>query len=90
MSEDILIDLCSPSLAGLKTASLINVAYENEESVRDDMRSLNERFACKGLRAVPLQYKNGARWSISTGPNSSAGISAGNALPPCSQNAATA
>ena len=22
-------------------------------------RDLNERFACKGLRAVPLQYKNG-------------------------------
>ena len=59
MSEDILIDLCSPTLAGLKTASLINVAYENEESVRDDMRGLNERFASKGLRAVPLQYKNG-------------------------------
>jgi len=59
MSEDILINLCSPTLAGLKTASLVNVEYENEEVLKEDMRSLNALFADKGLRAVPLKYRNG-------------------------------
>lgn len=59
MSEEILIDLCSPTLAGLKTASLVNIEYENEEALRSDMRLLNEKFTGKGLRAVPLRYKCG-------------------------------
>ena len=54
MSEDILINLCSPTLAGLKTASLVNVEYENEDALKADMRSLNEIFVDKGLRVVPF------------------------------------
>ena len=59
MSEELLIDLCSPTLAGLKTASLVNVEYKDEESVRDDLRNLNGQFVKKGLCAVPLKYKDG-------------------------------
>ena len=59
MSEELLIDLCSPTLAGLKTASLISVTYEDELSMKEDVRSLNEMLVEKGIRVVPLQFKDG-------------------------------
>ena len=56
MCEKILIENCSPTLAGLKTANLINVEYESLEAARDDIREMNRIFVRKGLRAVPLRY----------------------------------
>jgi len=56
MCEKMIIENCSPTLAGLKTASLVNVSYDSEESARRDIREMNRIFVRKGLRAVPLRY----------------------------------
>ena len=57
MPEQVLIDNCSPTLAGIKPASLVNVCCGSRERADDDIRRLNrECFVCRGLRAVPLRY----------------------------------
>ena len=59
MSENYLIDLCAPTLAGIKTASLMSIQYKNIQESRDDIREMNQMFAKKGLRAVPLKFRAG-------------------------------
>jgi len=57
MSEDYLIDFCSPTLAGIKTASLMSIRYDSVEDAKTDIRDMNALFVKKGLRAVPLKFK---------------------------------
>ena len=59
MTDQTLVENCAPTLAGLKTASLIHVAYEDIDSCREAVRAFNRRFAEKGLRAVPMRFKCG-------------------------------
>ena len=57
MPEQVLIENCSPTLAGIKPASLVNVFCGSREQADDDIRQLNrECFVSRGLRAVPLRY----------------------------------
>ena len=56
MPEKILIENCSPTLAGVKTGSLFRVRYEDEETIREDIRQMNRMFIAKGLRAVPMRF----------------------------------
>ncbi len=56
MCEEILIRHCSPTLAGIKTANLINVTYETYGELCDELKKFNSKFACKGLRAISLRY----------------------------------
>ena len=57
MSEEVLIRHCSPTLAGIKTGNMFTASYANEKELRQDLRSLNRRFAAKGLRIIPLRCK---------------------------------
>lgn len=50
MSERSLIDQCSPTLAGIKTASLFSSICETE-----DLRRINRLLSSKGLVAIPLK-----------------------------------
>ena len=59
MPERVLIETCSPTLAGMKPANLISLPYQNEEQARADIREMNRIFAGKGLRAVPLNFRKG-------------------------------
>ena len=59
MSEELLIQHCSPTLAGLKTANLFRCEYETEEELRVFLRMTNNRLSPKGIRAMPLRYGNG-------------------------------
>ena len=59
MTDRILIETCAPTLAGLKTASLVNVPYESRECANREIRRLNRRFSEKGVRVIPLRYKGG-------------------------------
>jgi hypothetical protein len=59
MPERILIEACSPTLAGLKPANLISLVYTDPEQARSDIGELNRIFVRKGLRAVPLNYSRG-------------------------------
>ena len=59
MPDQIIVENCSPTLAGLKTASLFSLQTEkragNSGTVRDEIRKLNNEIRDKGLRAVPVR-----------------------------------
>lgn len=54
MPEEMLVETCSPVLAGLKTANLFSIPYKTRELLRQDLQEMNLVFVRKGLRAVPL------------------------------------
>ncbi|MBR0091669.1 MAG: DUF3793 family protein [Lachnospiraceae bacterium] len=59
MTDKTLVESCAPTLAGLKTASLITVGYPDRESCREAVCAFNRRFAEKGLRVIPMRYRSG-------------------------------
>ena len=59
MSEEMLIRHCSPTLAGLKTGNIFTCAVSDAEEMRNTVRKWNRRLAKKGLRVMPLRYKDG-------------------------------
>lgn len=60
MSEEAVIRHCSPTLAGLKTGNLFSYPYENRETMHSAICTWNKRLRCKGIRVLPLRYKNGS------------------------------
>lgn len=58
MSEEDIIRFCAPTLAGLKTGSVFACRFAGIEELRTEIRSLNRRFAGKGMRILPLSFKN--------------------------------
>ncbi|MBQ9080028.1 MAG: DUF3793 family protein [Clostridia bacterium] len=58
MSEESIVRHCSPTLAGLKTASMFTYKYKNIDEMRQSIRLFNRLYAPKGLRALPLRYRN--------------------------------
>lgn len=58
MSEELLVRHCSPTLAGIKTGNMFNCSFENSEKMKESIRKLNGVFAKKGLRILPLRYRN--------------------------------
>jgi hypothetical protein len=59
MCEQMLVEHCSPTLAGLKTGSLVLIRYRDSSELTADLRDINRRLRPKGLRTVPLRYRNG-------------------------------
>lgn len=59
MSEELIVRHCSPTLAGLKTGSLFPARFTDENELRNTVRSLNHMLLKKGLRVLPLRYRNG-------------------------------
>ena len=59
MPDQIIIENCSPTLAGLKTANLFAVQTLQENggcaAIRDELREFNTLFRGKGVRAVPVR-----------------------------------
>lgn len=55
MSEQLLIDQCSPTLAGLKTGNMFPVTIEPGQDIRDELRGLNRLLGKKGIRVVILR-----------------------------------
>ena len=55
MPERFLIDHCSPTLAGLKTANMFPVSLDEGQDIHDELRMLNRMFREKGIRVVMLQ-----------------------------------
>ncbi len=54
MPDDIIVENCSPTLAGLKTANLFMVDDSQEENITRGLRDLNSLLTEKGLRAIPV------------------------------------
>ena len=59
MSDDLVVRFCAPTLAGLKTGSMFSCPYESAEALKRDIREMNIRLGGKGLRVLPLRYREG-------------------------------
>jgi len=57
MSEDMIVRHCSPTLAGLKTGNMFSCWFSNVAEMRDTLRRLNNSLGKKGLRILPLRFK---------------------------------
>ncbi len=61
MLEELVVQNCSPTLAGIKTGSIFSCTFESEKAMKDSLSSLNRLFKAHGLRALPLKYTDGGR-----------------------------
>ncbi|HCK88239.1 MAG TPA: DUF3793 domain-containing protein [Erysipelotrichaceae bacterium] len=59
MSDAELIEYCSPTLAGLKTGSLFSTKAADWPALRKQLFEANRRLVKKGIRVIPLQFRNG-------------------------------
>ena len=59
MSEEVFVQCCAPTLAGLKTGSMFSFPYPDRDSLRTDLRRLNGALAARGLVVLPLRYREG-------------------------------
>ena len=57
MPEEVLVNHCSPTLAGLKTANMFVCSFASDRELKDDMRLWNHRLAKRGVRLLPLRYR---------------------------------
>lgn len=62
VSDQMIIEYCSPTLAGIKTGNMFSVKMEQGMDVNMEMRELNIMLRGKGLRVIPL--KKTARYAL--------------------------
>ena len=58
MSEDMLVQHCSPTLAGIKTGNMFSCKFADDAEMRNCVRCWNRIFVKKGLRVLPLRFQN--------------------------------
>ena len=59
MSNEILVRCCAPTMACLKTGSMFNCAFDSQKQMTEELRHLNRRLRRKGLRLLPLRWRDG-------------------------------
>ena len=59
MSDEMVIRCCAPTLAAIKTGSLFNCAFASRGEMTASLRAINNCLLCKGVRAIPLRYRDG-------------------------------
>ena len=59
MSEKTLVRHCSPTLAGIKTGSLFTAEATDADALRQTLRRYNRTLGAKGVRLLPLRWRNG-------------------------------
>ena len=55
MREELIIQHCSPVLAGLKTANMFTCDCENYSVLENELKEINDVITKKGLKAIPLK-----------------------------------
>lgn len=55
MSERLVIEHCSPTLAGIKTGNMFSVKIDQDTDIIQEVRELNKVLRKKGLRVIPLK-----------------------------------
>ena len=55
MPDNIIVENCSPTLAGIKTGNIFTIDRSLLSDIKDELRELNQCFTGKGLRAIPLK-----------------------------------
>ena len=78
MCEELLVEQCAPTMAGLKTGSLFSCPKEDRAELLRSIRSLNARLVPRGLRILPVKtvgdreliylYRPAKRVSVGSGP----------------------
>ena len=58
MSDKIIVKHCSPTLAGIKTGNLFTYRFKDIKELKSALRRLNQILVKKGVRILPLCYKN--------------------------------
>ena len=58
MSDEILVQYGSPTLAGIKTGNLFTCPYEDRAEMMRELRRLNRELVPRGLRILPLRYSS--------------------------------
>lgn len=56
MSEEMIIQHCAPTLAGMKTGNLFSCPYRTKEEIQNDIRRMNRLLGPKGVRILPMRY----------------------------------
>lgn len=59
MPEELMIRHCAPTMACMKTGSLFTCPFESREVMNREMREMNRRLRERGLRVMPLRFRNG-------------------------------
>ena len=57
MSEELLVRHCSPTLAGMKTGNMFTCTFHDHSAMKDCIRCWNKRLTKKGLRILPLRFR---------------------------------
>ncbi len=55
MSDQYIVEHCSPTLAGIKTGNLFSVKTGKKRNISREIRELNKVLTKKGLRAIPVR-----------------------------------
>lgn len=59
MSEEMILKHCAPTLARIKTANMFTCVVNSRKELNAELSKYNKIFRKKGLRILPLRYKNG-------------------------------
>jgi len=59
LSDESFITMCSPTLAGIKVASLFSCENPSDIGLKDDIRSFNRRLLPCGVTVIPVKQMNG-------------------------------
>ncbi len=58
MSNEMLVRYCAPTMASLKTGSMFCCRWADRNEMIGELRELNRRLRGKGLRILPLRWKD--------------------------------
>lgn len=59
MTEEMIVRHCAPTLARLKTGNMFACPFESETEMNLSIRAFNRRMRKKGLRMLPLRFREG-------------------------------
>jgi len=59
MPEELIVEQCSPTLAGIKTASMFSCGIDSRKQILDEIRQHNRALRHKGIRFLPLRIRDG-------------------------------
>ncbi len=59
MSNETLVRCCAPTMACLKTGNMFSCAFDSREQMTAELRRLNQRLRKKGLRILPMRWRDG-------------------------------
>ena len=59
MSEQLIIEQCAPTLAGIKTANLFPCQYTDKQVLWHEIRKFNRSLSHKGVKMIPVKAENG-------------------------------